>query len=237
MGSETKAHPQRWDNFGNRRSAMDRAGKYLTLPYPAHWSVSLFSPSKYPILWFLSSQRSLSHTTSIQTTVSLRVPCQRLYNPQFLLVLQEIAVLKVLNISENQAAKSSQSQVYRPISLIHLRQQMVRNIRRLSCISQMSMGLFTSMLNYCRISMLRMVCSHCLMIPAVIAFFTCNLIWLFSPLPPRFYCPWDWLFFRRRNQLACGWRGLWQTCMDHQIQAISYRGFSEVAQGSQANLW
>ena len=33
MGSETKAHPQRWDNFGNRRSAMDRAGKYLTLPY------------------------------------------------------------------------------------------------------------------------------------------------------------------------------------------------------------
>ena len=64
---------------------------------------------------------------SIQTTVSLRIPCQRLYNPQFLLVLQEIAVLKVLNISENQAAKSSQSQVYRPISLIHLRQQMVRN--------------------------------------------------------------------------------------------------------------
>jgi hypothetical protein len=33
MGSGTKAHPQRWDNFGNRRSAMDRAGKYLTLPY------------------------------------------------------------------------------------------------------------------------------------------------------------------------------------------------------------
>ena len=33
VGSETKAHPQRWDNFGNRRSAMDRAGKYLTLPY------------------------------------------------------------------------------------------------------------------------------------------------------------------------------------------------------------
>ena len=36
MGSETKAHPQRWDNFGNRRSAMDRAGKYLTLPYLTH---------------------------------------------------------------------------------------------------------------------------------------------------------------------------------------------------------
>jgi hypothetical protein len=33
MGSGTKAHPQRWDNFGYRRSAMDRAGKYLTLPY------------------------------------------------------------------------------------------------------------------------------------------------------------------------------------------------------------
>ena len=33
MGSEMKAHPQRWDNFGNRRSAMDRAGKYLTLAY------------------------------------------------------------------------------------------------------------------------------------------------------------------------------------------------------------
>jgi hypothetical protein len=33
MGSETKAHPQRWDNFGSRRSAMDRVGKNLTLPY------------------------------------------------------------------------------------------------------------------------------------------------------------------------------------------------------------
>ena len=39
MGSETKAHPQRWDNFGNRRSAMDRAGKYLTLPYPSNLNI------------------------------------------------------------------------------------------------------------------------------------------------------------------------------------------------------
>ena len=33
MGSGTKAHPQRWENLGNWRSAMDRANIYLTLPY------------------------------------------------------------------------------------------------------------------------------------------------------------------------------------------------------------
>ena len=27
---------QRWDNLGNKRSAMDRASNYLTLPYPPH---------------------------------------------------------------------------------------------------------------------------------------------------------------------------------------------------------
>ena len=37
MSCETKAHPQRWDNFGNRRSAVN-ALPYLTLPAPVHWS-------------------------------------------------------------------------------------------------------------------------------------------------------------------------------------------------------
>jgi len=33
MGSGMKAHLQHWDNFGHWHSAMDRAGKNLTLPY------------------------------------------------------------------------------------------------------------------------------------------------------------------------------------------------------------
>ena len=77
-------------------------------------------------------------------------------------------MLKVLNISENQAAKPSQSQVYRHISLNLLRQKKVRKIRRLSCISQMSSGLFTSTLSYCKITMLRMVCYD--LIPAIAVF-------------------------------------------------------------------
>ena len=77
-------------------------------------------------------------------------------------------MLKVLNISENQAAKPSQSQVYRPISLNLLRQKIVRTIRRLSCTSQMSSGLFTSMLSYCKITMLCMVCHNLIL---AIAFF------------------------------------------------------------------
>jgi hypothetical protein len=88
-------------------------------------------------------------------------------------------VLKVLNISENQAAKPSQSQVYRPISLNLLRQKIVRKIRRLFCTSQMSLGLFTSMLSYCKITTPRMVCQQ-LLIPAIAFFLN------FFFLPPGF---------------------------------------------------
>jgi hypothetical protein len=65
-------------------------------------------------------------------------------------------VFKVLNISDNQAAKPSKSQVYRLISL-NLRSKEVRKTRKLSCTLQMSLGLFTSILSYCKITMLRMV--------------------------------------------------------------------------------
>ena len=79
-------------------------------------------------------------------------------------------MLKVLNISENQAAKSSQSQVYRRISLNLLRQKKTCTIRRLSCSSQTSSGLFTPILSYCKITMPRMVCHNLTRIPAI-AFF------------------------------------------------------------------
>ena len=77
-------------------------------------------------------------------------------------------MLKVLNTSENQVAKPLQSQVYRPISLNLLRQKIVRTIRRLFCTSQMSSGLFTSMLSYCKITMPRKVCHNLI---SAIAFF------------------------------------------------------------------
>ena len=70
---------------------------------------------------------------------------------------RESAVFKVLNILENQAAKLSQSQVFRPISLNLQEPRKVRTTRRLSCISQMFLDPSILILSYYRITMLRMV--------------------------------------------------------------------------------
>ena len=104
------------------------------------------------LLTIIKRDPSPIHTLS-KAEVSKPWPQQ---NPQFLLLPQASAVFKVLNISDNQAAKPSKSQVYRPISL-NLPSKEVRKTRRLSCTLQMSLGLFTSILSYCKITMPHMV--------------------------------------------------------------------------------
>ena len=114
--------------------------------------IQMLAPQTYPELI------NVMLTTVSNHLISCHIPYYRLpwlqQNPQFSLAPQESAVLEVLNISENQPEKPSQSQTYKPTSLNLRPKQYLRRIRRkLSFTSQISLGLSILTLSYCKITM------------------------------------------------------------------------------------